>query len=181
MNQLSYAQEAVGTIFWNITYMLNLWFSDFQIARNREASNHWPTTSEVDRTLSFLTERIGSTTPFSRPSQRRTTLRYARSITRCQLWTQSSPAWRPRSEGSPRPWSPWRERWRSILNSTNYSREKKTFFFKSKNHIRWTWYHSFCSSVLLFCKKKKNWMSYLACISTKQKYMNHLYRGKFLR
>lgn len=82
-----------------------------QIARNRAASNHWPTILEVDRTLSFLTERIGNTAPFSRPRQWRITLGYARSMTRCQLWTPSSPAWRPRSGGSPRLWSPWRESW----------------------------------------------------------------------
>lgn len=111
-------------LFWGQIKCNICLFSDFQIARNRAASNHWPTILEVDRTLSFLTERIGNTAPFSRPSQRRTTLGYARSMTRCQLWTPSSPAWRPRSGGSPRLWSPWRERWRSILNSTIYSREK---------------------------------------------------------
>lgn len=111
-------------LFWGQIKCNICLFSDFQIARNRAASNHWPTILEVDRTLSFLTERIGNTAPFSRPSQRRTTLGYARSMTRCQLWTPSSPAWRPRSGGSPRLWSPWRERWRSILNSSNYSREK---------------------------------------------------------
>lgn len=111
-------------LFWGQIKCNICLFSDFQIARNRAASNHWPTILEVDRTLSFLTERIGNTAPFSSPSQRRTTLGYARSMTRCQLWTPSSPAWRLRSGGSPRLWSPWRERWRSILNSTNYSREK---------------------------------------------------------
>lgn len=118
-----HAQEE-EELFWGQIKCNICLFADFQIARNREASNHWPTILEVDRTLSFLTERIGNTAPFSSPSQRRTTLGYARSMTRCQLWTPSSPAWRPRSGGSPRLWSPWRERWRSILNSTNYSREK---------------------------------------------------------